>query len=134
MADDSFSSQYMGDLKHTSTSPGPLQISDLDPQQASTSLSRPHKLAPLQHDMMGGKAARTKRKKTRKHNHEQEQRGNLDGSEGGQVEENSNPLLDASTLQQMQARLDPLYSAIPSPNGKINGIYDALRPESVYCS
>ncbi|CAI8043605.1 hypothetical protein GBAR_LOCUS24181 [Geodia barretti] len=89
-------------------SPGPLHVSDL------TSPRRPHKLEPLQQQQGGsgegggGGATKTKRKKTRikRQGAVGELRGDLDGRE----EASEDPLLDASTLQQMQARLDPLYN------------------------
>ena len=84
-------------------SPGPLRVSDL------TSPRRPHKLEPLQQlQGEGGGATKTKRKKTRikRQGAVGEMRGDLDGRE----EASGDPLLDASTLQQMQARLDPLYN------------------------
>ena len=94
-------------------SPGPLHVSDL------TSPRRPHKLEPLQQQQGGsgegggGGATKTKRKKTRikRQGAVGELRGDLDGRE----EASEDPLLDASTLQQMQARLDPLYN--PPTNG-----------------
>ena len=103
--------QSLGDLQQ---SPGPLHVSDL----ANT--RRPHKLEPLQ---SGGGTTKTKRKRTRRKRQAEveEQRGDLDGREeaSGDAED---PLMDASTLQQMQARLDPLFSdgaTNPPPN---NGI------------
>ena len=54
------------------------------------------------------------------------ERGEIEGSEGtpGETPEltsYSDPLLEASTLQQMQARLDPLYCATPSTNAPQSG-------------
>ena len=117
----------MEDQQHTAASPGRLHLSDLAPPlQNSVPLSLPRKLEPLQQGAVGVRAAKTRRKRTRRKKRgteEQEQRGSLDGSEGsGEILEHSDPLLDASTLQQMQARLDPLYSvATDTPlNGMCN--------------
>lgn len=119
-------SLMMEDQLQPTASPGPLQLSELGPHPRSADglLSRPHKLEPLQHDAVGVSAVKTKRKKTRRrrrHGDDQEQRERLEGSDGGSVEilEHSDPLLDASTLQQMQARLDPLYSV--STDTPLNG-------------
>ena len=101
--------------------PGPLLVSDL------TSSHRPHKLEPLQPQQgkgaaaaVGGGTKTTKKKKTKRKRQGEvgEPRGDVDGREeaSGDAED---PLLDASTLRQMQARLDPLYSA------PINGIVNA---------
>ena len=91
-------------------SPGPLHVSDLTVPQH---ISRPHKLEPLEQQQMQGSAegAARKKKKTRRRREEEslERRGDLDGREGGS-EEVEDPLLSASALQQMQARLDPLYN------------------------
>lgn len=110
--------QMLGEHKEDLSSPGPLNLSDLGPQTPSPQ-SRPHKLEPLQHKSVG--EAKTKRKKTRKKNRDSKQREQqLEGSERGSGEiseltSHSDPLLDSSTLQQMQARLDPLYNAPPPP-------------------
>lgn len=110
--------QMLGEHEEDLSSPGPLNLSDLGPQTASPQ-SRPHKLEPLQHKSVGVREAKTKRKKTRKKNRESKRREQqLEGSERGSGEiseltSHSDPLLDDSTLQQMQARLDPLYNAPP---------------------
>ena len=105
-------------------SPGPLHMSDLSPRAPSPA-SRPPRLQPLQHEPGAVKA---KRKKTRRKKavDQIEQRGELEGSEGGSGEiteltSKSDPLLEASTLQQIQARLDPLYCTTPSTDAPHNG-------------
>ena len=97
-------------------------MSDLGPRTASPT-SRPPRLQPLQREPIGARAAKTKRKKTRRKKtvEDGEQRGEVEGSEGApedipELTSHSDPLLEASTLQQMQARLDPLYHATPSTN------------------
>lgn len=116
--------QMLRDHEDVLNSPGPLNLSDLDPQTASPH-SRPQKLEPLQHKSV----AKTKRKKTRKKKRDREQREQqreeVEGSERdpGEISEfasHSDPLRDSSTLQQMQARLDPLYNA-PPPTDHQNG-------------
>ena len=113
-------------------------MSDLGPRTASPH-SRPHRLQPLRHDSVGTRATKTKRKKTKKKDGEETERGKLEGSERGPEEiselaSHSDPLLEASTLQQMQARLDPLFGGTPPPalqNGNIHSYsHDALANET----
>ena len=106
-------------------------MSDLGPHSPGPLHSRPHRLEPMQHDQVSKRATQTKRRKTRKKTREggeegKLQRGELDGRDEGvreisELASHPNPLLGASTLQQMQARLDPLYTAptTTSQNGMI---------------
>ena len=105
------------------TSPGPLHMSDLAP--APNPLSHPHKLEPLKQHERGSDGARVpKRKKTKRRRHTEagEQRGDLEGGDGepGRIQEQVDPLLEMSTLKEMQARLDPLYSGTTTP-ATLNG-------------
>lgn len=125
-------------------SPGSMHVSDLDtPPHALP--RRPHKLEPLTSTVQplhgggsGGEGERgeekvRKKKKTKKKKRqaevEEETRGDLDGREGTPVrEEGEDPLLGASTLQQMQARLDPLFPTSnipPHSDGKKNSLFTA---------
>lgn len=126
----------MAGQQGTAASPGPLHLSDLAPRQLDGPLSLPRKLEPLQQDTVGAKMRRKKTRRKRRGTEEQEQRGSLEGCEGGSSEilEPSDPLLDASTLQQMQARLDPLYSASTDPplNGEPLSLY--IVQYSAYCT
>ena len=93
-----------------------LHVSDLASPQT---ISRHHRLEPLpQKQAPAEERKKTRRKKTRRKRQEEvgeQRRGDVDGQEGVSGGGGEDPLLEASTLQQMQARLDPLYSGANSP-------------------
>ena len=134
------------------TSPGPLRRADLDPLTPSPLSRphrlQPLELVPETEGRRKG--TKKKRKKRRREEGEgEEQRGKRlvgnnsgpapsrdlqSGDAGREVEEGSAPKLDSpldsppdpllgkSTFQQLQARLDPLYTVPPSQNGVYVGL------------